>query len=106
MFACVSVSCGKNLPNPGAELWSMASIAAAQGYDTNGSKLSPCRHAIAKMPQQQQPPSLLPRLRHNGGCSRVSRRCSARKIRIAAPSSRISAAHFGDKVANMRHSRH
>jgi hypothetical protein len=41
-----------------------------------------------------------------GGCSRTSRRFLRRKIRKSAPSSRIPAAHFGDKLANLRQSRH
>jgi hypothetical protein len=62
----------------------------------DGNSLARSRHAIAKMPQQRQPCSLSPRLRHYGGCSRVSRRLLWRKIRDTAARPVLAAAQFGD----------
>jgi hypothetical protein len=55
---------------------------------------------VAKVPQQRQPAVLLPRLRHNGGCSRVCRRILLRKIRNSAARPVLAAAQFG---GNFRH---
>jgi hypothetical protein len=52
-------------------------------------------------PQQHQTPSLSPRLRHYGGCSRVSRRFLWRKSRNSVALPVLAAAHFGDKFAKI-----
>lgn len=77
-----------------------AGTAAAKGYGTNGGSILCSRRAIAKMPQQRQPPVLLPRLRHYGGCSRVYCRILWRKSRQLVARPVLAAARFGDKIAN------
>jgi hypothetical protein len=77
-----------------------ATIAAAASCLYDGSSLPYSRRAMAKMPQQRQLHSLSPCLRHNGGCSRVSRRFFWQKIRNLAAALVLAAAPFGDKFAN------
>lgn len=51
-------------------------------------------------PQQRHLPALSPRLRHNGGCSRVCRRSLWRKSRKVAAVPVPAAAHLGSNSAN------
>jgi hypothetical protein len=65
-----------------------------------GGNLPRLCHAMAKMPQQRQPPSLSPRVRHYGGCPRVCRRILWRKWQSIAAVPVFAAVHFGDNSAN------
>jgi hypothetical protein len=58
------------------------------------------RRAMPIVPQQRHAPSLSPRLRHYGGCSRVCRRFLWRKSRNSVARLVLAAVHFGDNCAN------
>jgi hypothetical protein len=62
--------------------------------------------SMARMSQQRQPSLLSPHLRQYGGCSRVCRRNLWRKIRTTVAIPVLAAVHFGDKVGEIRQSRH
>jgi hypothetical protein len=66
----------------------------------NGGNVPYSRRESPFVPQQRQPPALLPRLRHYGGCSRICRRFLWHKIRNAAAAPVLAAVHFGSKTAN------
>jgi hypothetical protein len=63
----------------------------------------PCRSG---MPQQRHLPSLSPRVRHNGGCSRACRHLLWRKIRNSAAVPGFPAVHSGGNFANSAIDRH